>query len=207
MQALVEFAPWIIFGLVYKFWGGLYPATMALMVAITLPLAYGWLREGKVKPLHLWLAVLVWVFGGATLVLRDVRFLQWKASVYYWLFGLALIGSTFIGKKTLVERVLGKTLTEGGITLPANKWRTATLLMGGLNVLFGLANIWVALNHSESDWVTFKVWILTPVALVLTLGVGAWLLRDLLFAKDSDQASDQNTDRDSSRSTGKNSGE
>lgn len=185
MQAAVEFAPWIIFGLVYKFGGGLLPATAALMVAITLPLAYGWLRERKVKPLHLWLAVLVWVFGAATLLLRDVRFLQWKASVYYWLFGLALIGSTFIGKKTLLERIMGKTLAENGITMPQASWRHATLLMGGLNLAFGLANIWVAMSRPEAEWVTFKVWILTPIALVLTLGVFVWLMRGILFAKDA----------------------
>ena len=183
MQAAVEFAPWIIFGLVYKFGGGLYPATVALMAAITLPLAYGWVRERKVKPMHLWLAILVWVFGAATLILRDVRFLQWKASVYYWLFGIALVGSTFIGKQTILERLMGKTLAENGIQLPASTWRHATLLWGGLNLVFGLANIWVAMNRSEADWVTFKVWILTPVALVLTLAVFAWLLRGVLFAK------------------------
>jgi len=31
MQTAIEFAPWIVFGLVYKFGGGLYPATGALM--------------------------------------------------------------------------------------------------------------------------------------------------------------------------------
>ena len=45
MQIAIEFAPWVIFGLVYKFAGGLYPATAALMAAIVLPLAYGWLRR------------------------------------------------------------------------------------------------------------------------------------------------------------------
>ncbi|HEX6637435.1 MAG TPA: septation protein IspZ [Steroidobacteraceae bacterium] len=183
MQAAVEFAPWIIFGLTYKFAGGLYPATAALMVAIALPLAHGWLRERKVKPMHLWLAVLVWVFGAATLILHDVRFLQWKASIYYWLFGIALLGSTFIGKATLLERIMSKPLAEGGVTLTTRTWRQATLLLGLLNLVFGLANIWVALNRSEEDWVTFKVWILTPVALVLTLAIFGWLLRDVLFPK------------------------
>lgn len=183
MQAVVEFAPWIIFGLAYKFAGGLYPATVALMVAIALPLVYGWLRERKIKQMHLWVAVLVWVFGAATLILRDVRFLQWKASIYYWLFGIALLGSTFIGKQTLLERIMSKPLTESGVTLPASSWRHATLLWGALNLSFGFANIWVAMTRSEADWVTFKVWILTPVALVLTLAVFAWLLREVLFAK------------------------
>ena len=100
MQVAIEFAPWVFFGLVYKFGGGLYPATMALMAAMVLLLAYDWLRERKIPQMHLVLALLVWVFGTATLLLHDVRFLQWKASVYYWICGLALIGSTFIGKQS-----------------------------------------------------------------------------------------------------------
>ena len=39
MQTLIEFAPWIVFGLVYKFGGGIYPATAALMGAMVLLLA------------------------------------------------------------------------------------------------------------------------------------------------------------------------
>lgn len=177
MQLVFEFAPWVIFGLVYKFAGGLYPATASLMVAIVLPLGYGWLRERKVTQLHLLLVLLVWVFGAATLILHDVRFLQWKASVYYWICGLALIGSTFIGKQTLLERLLGNALAEGNMSLPASTWRTYALLLGVANIAFGLANIWVAMNRSEADWVTFKVWRLTPFAIVTTLGLLIWMLR------------------------------
>ena len=185
MQVAIEFAPWVIFGLVYKFAGGLYPATVALMVAIILPLAYGWLRERKVGQMHLVLAILVWTFGAATLILHDVRFLQWKASVYYWICGLALIGSAFIGKQTLLERLMGKPLAEGGVSLPVATWRNASMLMGALYLLFGLANVWVAMNRTEAEWVTFKVWILTPVAIVLTLGLFFWLVRGILFEKES----------------------
>ncbi len=190
MQLAIEFAPWIIFGLVYKFAGGLHPATMSLMAAIVLPLAYGWLRERKIKQMHLVLAILVWVFGAATLLLNDVRFLQWKASIYYWLGGLALIGSSFIGKQTLLERFVGKTLAEGGVSLPASTWRNCSLTMGGLYIAFGLANMWVAMNRSEADWVTFKVWVLTPVATVLTIAVFLWLIRGILFEKDSGEKPD-----------------
>ncbi|HET9864055.1 MAG TPA: septation protein IspZ [Steroidobacteraceae bacterium] len=176
MQTIIEFAPWIVFGLVYKFGGGLYPATAALMVAMALLLAYDWLRERRIPQMHLLLAVLVWVFGTATLLLHDVRFLQWKASVFYWIAGLVFAGSAFIGPRTLLERVLASGLPEG-FTVPANNWRNSSMLMGGFYVLLGLVNIWVALNRSEADWVLFKVWIAPPVAIVFTLGIVLWLLR------------------------------
>jgi intracellular septation protein len=177
MQAIIEFAPWVIFGLVYKFGGGLYPATASLMVAMALLLAYDWLRERKVPQMHLILAILVWVFGTATLILRDVRFLQWKASVFYWICAVALVGSVFIGKQTLLQRLLGKTLPED-FKVSARNWRNGSLLIGAIYLALGFANIWVALNRSEADWVFFKVWILPPVGIVLTMGAALWMLRE-----------------------------
>jgi intracellular septation protein len=184
MQTIIEFAPWVIFGLVYKFAGGIYPATAALMGAMALMLAYDWLTTRKVPQMHLILAILVWVFGAATLLLRDVRFLQWKASVFYWIAGLVCIGSVWIGKKTLLERIMGKGLPED-VKLPASTWRNTSLIMGVFYLLLGAANIWVALYRSEADWVFFKVWIAGPVVIVFTLGIVAWMLRDILFAKET----------------------
>jgi intracellular septation protein len=133
--------------------------------------------------MHLVLAVLVWVFGTATLILHDVRFLQWKASVFYWLFGLAFVVTAFIGKQTLLQTLLGKALPEG-FTLPAATWRNYSVLMGGFYIALGGANIWVAMNRTEAQWVTFKVWILPPVAIVFTLGLMFWMLRGA-FGKES----------------------
>jgi intracellular septation protein len=184
MQTVIEFAPWIVFGLVYKFGGGLYPATAALMVAMGLLLLYDWLRERRVPQMHLILAILVWVFGAATLLLHDVRFLQWKASVFYWIAGLAFAGSAFIGKQTLLQRLLASGLPEGQ-SVPASTWRSSSILMGLFYVALGFVNIWVALNRSEADWVLFKVWIAPPAAIVFTLAVVLWSLRGLLGKEES----------------------
>ena len=35
--------------------------------------------------MHALSAVLVFVFGTATLVLHDLRFIQWKPTVFFWL--------------------------------------------------------------------------------------------------------------------------
>jgi len=183
MQTLLEYAPWIVFFLVYKFGGGIYPATAALMIVMTLLLAYYWLRTRKIPQLHLALTIMVLVFGAATLILHDVRFLQWKASVFYWIAGLAFAVSAFIGKQSLLERLLASGLPEGA-AIPRTTWRSSSLLMGVFYVALGLVNIWVALNRSEADWVLFKVWIAPPIAIVFTLAVVLWTLRGV-FAKES----------------------
>jgi intracellular septation protein len=183
MKTLLEYAPWIAFGLVYKFGGGLYPATAALMVAMTLLLGIFWVQQRRVPQMHLALTIMVLVFGAATLILRDVRFLQWKASVIYWLIGLLVAGSVWIGKKTLLERMMGAGLPEGA-AVPAASWRNMSLLTGAFYLALGGLNLWVALTRSEADWVTFKVWIAFPLALVFIFGVVFYLLRGV-FAKET----------------------
>jgi intracellular septation protein len=178
MQAFAEFVPWIVFGALYYFFGGIYPATVGLMVSMLLLLAFDWLTTRKIPQMHAVLAVLVLVFGAATLILHDVRFLQWKASVFYWLLGLAFGLSVFIGKQTLLERFLGKGIPEG-VTVPAQRWRNLSLLCGVFYIALGFVNIWVALTRGEAAWVTFKLWIALPLAFVFTMGVVLWLLRDL----------------------------
>jgi intracellular septation protein len=176
MQTLLEYVPWIAFGLFYKFGGGLYPATAALMVAMVVLLGITWLRTRNVPQLQLVLTIMVLVFGAATLLLRDVRFLQWKASVIYWLIGIMIAGSCWVGSKTLLERMLGGAISEE-TAIPATSWRNASLMTGAFYALLGFVNIWVALNRSEADWVTFKVWISLPVALVFLFGIIVYLLR------------------------------
>ena len=153
------------------------------MASMALLLVYDWLTTRKLPQMHLILAVLVWVFGAATLILHDVRFLQWKASVFYWIAGLALAGSAFIGRQTMLERLLGKGLPEG-VTLPARDWRVSSIFMGLFYVLLGVANIWIALNRSVNDWVNFKLWVSIPLGIVVALGVFLWLFRNLIFSSE-----------------------
>ena len=96
MQALTEFAPLAAFIVAY-FIGGLYAATAVLMGAMLVLLAVDWLRTRSIPPLHALSTVLVLIFGGATLVLHDRTFIQWKPTVFFWLVSLAFIGSFWIG--------------------------------------------------------------------------------------------------------------
>ncbi len=106
MQALIEFAPLVAFVVAY-YLRGLYVATAVLMVAMLPMLAFDWLRQRRIPPMHALSTALVLVFGTATLVLHDRQFIQWKPTVFFWLASLAFLGSAWIGKRTLTERLLG----------------------------------------------------------------------------------------------------
>lgn len=176
METLIELAPLIAFFVAYKWFGGIYVATVVLMVAMLLLLAFDWLRTRKVAQMHLISAVLVWVFGIATLLLRDVRFIQWKATVFYWLVALAIGGTVWIGKKTLMERLLASNLPPE-VQVSQQRWRQISLVAAAFYLALGAANLWVAYHMSEEAWVTFKTWVVLPVVFVFTGGLLFWILR------------------------------
>jgi intracellular septation protein len=175
METLIELAPLIAFFVAYKFMG-IYAATAVLMGAMALLLAYDWLRTRKLPQMHLISATLVWVFGTATLLLRDVRFIQWKATVFYWLVALAIGGTVWIGRITLLERLLGKSLPEGIVVTPA-RWRSMSLVSAVFYLALGALNLWVAYQMSEETWVWFKTWLVVPLLFAFNIGLIIWLMR------------------------------
>lgn len=159
MQALTEFAPLVAFFVAYRL-RGLYVATAVLMVAMLVLLAIDRLRTRRIPPLHAVSAVLVLLFGGATLILHDRLFIQWKPTVFFWLASLAFLGSFWIGERTLTERLLGAALTEAfgaRLQMSAALWRRLNLLWVLCYFLLGALNVVVLLYLSEGVWVALKL--------------------------------------------------
>jgi intracellular septation protein len=175
MQQLIELAPLVAFFLVWKF-ADIYVATAVLMGAMLLLVAWDWFRTRVVPKMHLVSAVLVWIFGAATLILHDVRFIQMKPTILYWLIALVLGGSVWIGKMTLLERLMTTAIPEGH-TVPAATWRHASLVSALFYAALGAVNLWVAHTMTEENWVFFKTWLTIPVVFLFTGGILFWLLR------------------------------
>jgi intracellular septation protein len=176
MEILIELAPLIAFFVTYKWFGGIYPATGVLMVGMLLLLAWDWLRTRKVSQMHLVSAILVWVLGATTLMLRDDRFIIWKATVYFWLLAAVLAGSVWIGKASLLERFLGKALPQD-ISVSSVSWRRLSLVAASFYLALGIANLWVAYTMSRDAWVNFKVFVSVPLAFVFMIGAFIWIMR------------------------------
>jgi intracellular septation protein len=175
MQQLIELAPLIAFFVVWKF-SDIYMATGVLMGAMLLLVAWDWLRTRTVPKMHLLSAVLVWVFGAATLILHDVRFIQLKATVFYWLVAVVLGGSIWIGRITVLERLMGASIPADH-KVPATTWRNVSLVSALFYAALGGTNLWVAHTMSEETWVFFKTWVTIPLVFIFTAGLIYWLLR------------------------------
>jgi len=155
MQALTALAPLVAFFVTYSL-RGLYAATAVLMAAMSVLLAVDWLRRRRIPPLHALSAVLVLIFGSATLLLHNPRFIQWKPTILCWLAGGAFLGSFWIGERTLTERFLAPAL-EQRLQVSAATWRRLNAWSAAFYALLGALNLTVAYYASERAWVYFKM--------------------------------------------------
>jgi intracellular septation protein len=120
MKFLLDFGPIVLFFIVYKYYG-LYAAIYAMIASTFIQIMYSRITTGKFVTSQVLTFALLVVFGGISIVLRDPAFVMWKVSVLYVIFAAVLIGSNYIGSKTLLERMMGKELQ-----LPRNTWVNLT---------------------------------------------------------------------------------
>ena len=138
LKFIIDFLPIVLFFVVYKNYG-IYPAIYSMIFANALQILYTKISTGKYEKSHLITFALLVFFGGITLMFNDPAFIMWKVSVLYIIFALVLIGSIFIGEKTLLHRMLGKE-----ISAPYEAWKNVTWLWGvGFLVIAGINAVYV----------------------------------------------------------------
>jgi intracellular septation protein len=175
MRALLNFLPLAAFMLAYRL-GGIYVATAVLMIAMVLLALADYLHARRVSAMHALSTVLVLVFGGATLVFHDPRFLKVKPTLLLWLMALAFLASQWIGRAPLVQRMLEPALPPG-ISLTRARWLRVNLLWVAAFLLLGALNLYVAHAASEQAWVYFKGFGLSLAFAALAIGQALWLHR------------------------------
>jgi intracellular septation protein len=175
MQALAELAPLVAFFVTYSL-RGLYAATAVLMVAMVGLLAFDWLRQRRILPLHALSAVLVLVLGGATLLLHNRLFIQWKPTVLFWLVSVAFVASLWIGERTLTQRFLEPALA-GRVAVSREQWRRMNGWSAVFYAVLGMLNLAVAYGASERTWVYFKLFGLAVLTFLFVALQVLWLSR------------------------------
>ena len=188
MQALAELAPLVAFFVTYSL-RGLYAATAVLMVAMVGLLAFDWLRQRRIPPLHALSAVLVLVLGGATLLLHNRLFIQWKPTVLFWLVSVAFVASFWIGERTLTQRFLEPALA-GRAAVSRQQWRRMNGWSAVFYAVLGVLNLAVAYVASERTWVYFKLFGLALLTFLFVALQVLWLSRAAAAPPASTPASD-----------------
>lgn len=180
MKFLFDLFPVILFFIAFKFFG-IYTATAVAIGATIAQIIYSKLRHGKVDNMLLISGVIITVFGGATLLLKDPTFIQWKPTVLYWLFSLTLLGAQFIFKKNPIRSFM-----EKQINLPNNVWARLNLAWALLFIALGILNLYVAFNYSQDIWVDFKLFGITGIMFIFIV-IQTFVLSKYLITENTDE--------------------
>lgn len=98
-----DLLPAIVFFTVYKVYDIFY-ATAALIIVTVAQVIWEYIAHRKIAKAQILIAVLVVVFGGATLYFHNEEFIKWKVSIINWLIGIGLIISTYTMKETPMQK-------------------------------------------------------------------------------------------------------
>lgn len=171
MKLLADLFPLLVFFAAYKL-QGIYIATAAAIAASLVQVGWLKLRRRPVSTMQLVTLGAIVVFGGMTLAFHDDVFIKWKPTIVYWIFGAVVLGSQWLGRRTVVAMVLGSQLE-----LSERLWRRVNLSWGIFFLAMGALNLYVAFYYGAdltpeqrtSMWVNFKVFGLMGITLAFVV--------------------------------------
>jgi len=173
MKLIFDFFPLVLFFGAYK-WQGIFVATAVAIAASILQVAIHWWRQRRFETSQLAMLGVITVFGGATLLFQDDTFIKWKPTVLNWLFAAVFLGSQYIGRKNISERMMGATLS-----LPQIIWLRINISWVVFFVFLGCLNLYVAHRYDTDTWVDFKVFGMFGLTLVFLVGQMIYLSRHI----------------------------
>ena len=178
MKFLFDFFPILLFFIAYKIFD-IYVATAVAIAATFVQVGWFWLQHRRFEKMHIITLLMITILGGATLILHDETFIKWKVSVVNWLFGIVFLGSQFIGKKTIIQRMM-----EASIDLPAPIWLRLNLAWALFFIASGFLNLYVAYNFDTDTWVNFKMFGMLGLTILFLFIQALFIGR---YIKDSEQ--------------------
>lgn len=186
MKFLFDFFPILAFFIAFKMTAdsdeGIYFATSVLIITSFIQVALYWLMYRRFEKMHLVTLAVVIVFGGATLLFHDIRFIKWKPTVVMWIFAVVAFGSEYIGEKNLFHRMMH--YADDKISVPDFVWYRLNIAFVLFFIFIGAANLYVAFNFDRSTWVDFKTFGIMGLNLVFMTGMMFYLFR---FVKDPEK--------------------
>ena len=180
LRIATDLGPLILFFASFEFYG-IFVATAVFMAAVLATLGFGYWRERKFLPMPLFTAVLVLIFGGLTLYLKNDMFIKMKPTVLYAFFGVLLIGGLSFNR-LFIKYVFAQAfeLSEAGWCKLTWRWGLFFVALAGLNEA-----VWR--NFSTAIWVDFKVWGIMPLIFLFALAQTPLVLRHQVDERNSER--------------------
>ncbi|MDH5436985.1 MAG: septation protein A [Gammaproteobacteria bacterium] len=191
MKFLFDFFPILLFFITFKSYGdevdGMVAATGVLIVATMIQVGYTWLKHKRIEKMHVITLVLVIIFGGATMYLREPAYLIWKVTIVNWLFALVFFGSHFVGKTPVIKRMMSH-----AIELPEKIWTRLSASWISFFFALGALNIYIGTQYDFDTWVDFKFYGMLGLTLGFTILQAVYISRYVVAT--DEQTTDSNGD-------------
>ncbi|XXQ68864.1 septation protein A [Neisseriaceae bacterium B1] len=176
MKALSDLIAIILFFATYTLTKNMVTATIVAVVVGIIQAAYMLFKYKKMEPMQ-WLSlVLIVVFGGLTIFLKDRTFIMLKTTILPWLMAAVMLVSQLMGKNGL------RLLLSKEIPLPEHVWNKLGYAWIIFFFLLGLLNLFIAYPFTaerEQVWMNFKMYGYLPIVLIFSLAQGVYLMRHL----------------------------
>ena len=179
---LIDFIPVLAFLAAFKLYGIYVATTVGIVMTGLQVILTRWLRKAYDKQQLITLAVFV-VFGGMTLYFHNPIFIKWKPTIIFWVFALVFLGSHFIGKKPIAQKLLEHMVSEPTHPVPSIVWKKLNVLWMVFFTGLGALNIYIAYHFSTDTWVNFKVYGIMGLLIVFSLFQAVFLSRYITDSK------------------------
>jgi len=197
MKMLFDYFPIIIFFTVFQIYTGdasnseatkeaMILATKAGIAASFLQVILYWLKTHEFEKMHLISLGLIAVFGSITIALGDPLYIKWKTTILEWVFALVFLGSQYVGKKNLVERMMGHVMEA-----PDNIWKKLNIAWAGFFTAMGFINLYVIYNFSDEFWVNFKLFGMLGMTLVFVIAQGLFMAKYVIQDEDKSEPTEK----------------
>lgn len=163
MKLMLDFAPLAAFFIAFKL-AGVMAATATLIAATAVSLAIIYAIERRLAPAPLITGIIVALFGGLTLVLKDDAFIKLKPTIINLIFAGVLLVGAYGFKRGLLKHILdvAMNLTDEGWLKLSARWGFFFIFLAGLNEF-----IWR--NFPTEFWVNFKVFGMFTLTIVFAV--------------------------------------
>ena len=193
LHTLVDYGPLLVFLGVYKLYeppatstfgeiAAVIYGTIAFMIAAVVALAFSKWKFGRVSPMLILSTTLIVGFGGLTIWLQDERFIQFKPTAIYLLFGIVLVIGWLRNRawlQVLLEAAFEGVTHEGWLKLSRN-WGFFFFALAALNEV-------LVRTMTFEGWLWAKLWVFLPLTFLFTFTQIPMLLRNGLSFDDADE--------------------
>ncbi len=171
MKLLFDLFPLLIFFGAFKFYD-IFIATAAAIIATFIQVGVFWTKHRRFETIHILTLVIITLFGGLTILLKDDIFIKWKPTIVNWLFSGVIVSMLMFSRKSALEFIMGKQIKLPGPIWRRLNWAWALffLVLGGLNLYIAFYyNLDADPEVRTATWVNFKVFWLFGLTMVFAV--------------------------------------